>query len=87
MEIIIKIIGISCLVILFNISGPTLRLRKLIFDDYYYDDWGRIKRFIFELISCSGCLSFWVALVITQNLYYAAISSILSFLIDKKLTN
>lgn len=74
---ILEILGLSTIGVLWINSEPTIRLRSL----YKKNDW------FSRLINCSMCSTFWISLVVTQNLYVAAISSVLAEFISQKLNS
>lgn len=81
----IEILGLTCITILFVESEPLILLKRYIgFREEEYDTWSNKKRFIFRLITCCLCSGFWIGLI-TLNIYYAAIISVLSELIYKKI--
>lgn len=73
MEIILGVIGVSCLGICITQFTPLQR----ILDDKCSYDW------VITLFSCSLCLSFWIGLIYFQNPFNAAISAVLSSFINK----
>jgi hypothetical protein len=74
---ILQILGLSCLGVLWINSEPTIRLRLL----YKKDD------LFSRLINCCMCSTFWIALLCSQNLYIAAVCSILAEFICRKLNS
>lgn len=81
----IEILGLVCLSILFVVSEPLILLKRYIgFKEEEYDVWGKMKRFIFRLITCALCSGFWIGLI-TMSLYKAAIISVLAEFIHKKI--
>lgn len=70
-----EIIGLACVGVLWIESEPTQRLRSL----YKKDD------LFSRLINCCLCSTFWISLIVTQNIYIAAISSVLAEFICRKL--
>ena len=74
---ILQILGLSCIGVLWINSEPTIRLRML----YKKDD------LFSRLINCCMCSTFWIALVCSQSLYIAAVSSILAEFICRKLNS
>jgi hypothetical protein len=81
----IEILGLTCLTILFVASEPLIILKRYIgFKEEEYDNWDNKKRFIFRLITCALCSGFWIG-IISLSIYKAAIISVLSELIYKKI--
>jgi hypothetical protein len=78
-EHIFSIIGIACIGVLWIESEPTIRLREYLLKDK--------STWYFRLLNCAMCSSFWIGMILTLNIYDAAIISILAELIDKKLNN
>jgi len=74
---ILQILGLSCIGVLWINSEPTIRLRML----YKRDD------LFSRLINCCMCSTFWISLIVSQDLYIASISSILAEFICRKLNS
>ena len=84
MEILIKIIGLSCMTYLFVNSEPLILIKRgLGFKEEEYYDYGKIKGFIYRLITCCLCSGFWIGLIFTLNIYEACVIAIISELINK----
>jgi uncharacterized membrane protein len=80
----ITLFGIPTLGILFVEAEPMIKLKRMIgFNDEDYFRWKESKKFIYRLINCVTCSTFWIGLIITGNIYLAAITSILGELIYK----
>lgn len=87
MEIVLNLIGISSLTILFVTSEPMILLKRVMgFKEEEYMGYGKVKQFIYRLITCCLCSGFWISLVLTQSIIYSSIVSVLSELIYKQLT-
>jgi len=41
---------------------------------------------VLDILECSRCVSFWVVLIATQSLVYAALVSLVVFLLDSFIT-
>jgi len=78
----ITILGSAAITVLWIQSEPTNYLKHFIYKKVKDKDilWH------WRLINCALCSGFWIGLVITQNIFLAAIISISSELINKKLT-
>lgn len=82
----IEIIAIACLTVLFVVAEPMIILKRhLGFKEEDYDKWSKCKRFVFRLITCCLCSGFWIGGLLTLNIYYAAMISILAEYIYKKI--
>ena len=85
-EIILHLIGLAAISFLFVNSKPTIYLREWIYKKIYgcrgwYDRWH------YQLLTCSLCSGFWIGLIVTTNLEWAAIISVLAELISQKLNS
>ena len=81
---ILEILGIICMGILFVDSEPLVKLKRLIgFKEEQYFNWGEPKKFIYRLLTCVMCSTFWIGLIITGNIYIAAITSVSADIINK----
>jgi hypothetical protein len=84
MNEIIEIIAIGCIGVLFVAAEPIILLKRYFgFKEERYDDMSKIMRFFHRMLSCALCSGFWIALALTQNLYWAAICSVLAEAIYK----
>lgn len=72
-----EIIGLASVGVLWINAEPTTRLRSL----YKKENW------FYRLINCCLCSTFWLALIVTGNIYSAACSSVLAELICRKLNS
>lgn len=77
----IEIIGAAALTNLWIHSEPTNILRHQV---YKHKDKDNLWHW--RLINCALCTGFWLGLLLTFNLYQAAIISVVAELISKKLT-
>ncbi len=78
-DLVYKLIAISCLVSIFTNFEPVRNLlKKLLALD------GKIYHLVYKVLSCSKCLGLWATLIITQDLYQAAIVSCLSIIISNQ---
>lgn len=76
---IMTIIAIACFGVLFVAAEPIILIKRGFgFKEERYDDMGHIKRFFHRMLACALCSGFWIALALTQNLYSAAICSVLA---------
>lgn len=81
---ILEILGIICLGILFVEAEPLIKIKRLIgFKEEEYYDQPEWWKFIYRLITCVACSTFWIGLIITGNFYIAAITSISGDIINK----
>jgi hypothetical protein len=85
-ELIVTILGLASIGVLWVNSEPTIWLRETVYKKIYgcsgwYDRWH------YRLLTCCLCSSFWIGLIFTTNLYYAAIISVLAELICRKLNS
>lgn len=86
--LVLKLVGLSCLTILFVISEPSVLLKRFLgFREEEYGKYGVIKQFFFRLITCTLCSGFWIGLIFTQSIFYASIVSVVSELITNKINN
>jgi hypothetical protein len=86
MEVMIKIIALGAIGYLFVKAEPLIILKRLIgFKEENYDEYGMVKQFLFRMITCSMCSGFWISLIISGNVFIAAIASIVAKIIDDKL--
>lgn len=80
----ITILGISTMGILFVEAEPLIKIKRLLnFKDEDYFNYTESKKFLYRLITCVACSTFWIGLLITGNIYVASITSILGELIYK----
>jgi hypothetical protein len=83
MVILLKLLGCACITILFTTSEPTNRIKSWMgFDVPDGQGW---KAFISRLVQCNMCSGFYIGLILTQNLYYAAIIAIMAEFINNKI--
>ena len=81
---ILLILGIACMSVLFVVAEPLIISKMMVFK-MIYGKKDYTNSFIWKLINCALCSSFWIGLAITQDIYQASIISILSELIYKKI--
>ena len=74
METILQIIGIACLGLCVTQFTP---LQRLV--DRINIEW------LTTLFSCNLCCSFWLAISLTENIYYAGTAAVLSSIIGNRL--
>jgi len=80
----ILIIKIACLSFLFVASEPLILIKRFLgFKEEDYMDYGKIKSFIYRMITCAMCSGFWIGLILTGSILDAALISIISELIYK----
>jgi predicted small integral membrane protein len=83
---IVTIIGLACVGVLWINAEPMIRLRESIYRKIYgCKGWG--DKWHYRLLSCCLCSSFWIGLLVTTNILYAAIISVLAELICRKLNS
>ena len=82
---IVTIIGLACVAVLFVNSGPTSSLRERMYRKIY-----KCSRFDnkwhYKLVTCAMCTGFWFGML-TTNILWAAIISVLAELIHRKLNS
>lgn len=83
----IIIIALACLNVLFMTAEPIIILKRAIgFKEENFDQYKPTKRFFHKLLYCCLCTGFWLSLIISQNIFIAAIASVLGEYIYKKIT-
>lgn len=83
----IFIIALACLNVLFIVAEPIVLLKRYIgFKEEEFDAYTPSKRFIHKMIYCCLCSGFWLSLIISHNIFIAAIASVLGEYIYKKTT-
>ena len=82
---ILEIIALACISVLFVVAEPLIRFKYFIYDKIFKKDYQ--NKWHWKLINCALCSGFWLGLIFTYNIYFAAIISILSELIYKKITS
>ena len=83
---ILMILGIISINVLLQTAEPLIHLKRYLgFKEEEYDSYTKQWRFIHRLIYCCACLGFWVALLITFDIFTAAICSVASELVHKKI--
>jgi hypothetical protein len=76
---VIEILGIIAINILLQVAEPIILIKRWIgFKEEEYEKYTPMWRFFHRLLYCCACLGFWVALLISWNIYIAAICSITS---------
>lgn len=89
---IIQLLTIISISYLFIHSEPLILLKRYLgFKEERYDEFSKIKRFFYKLITCWMCSAFWIGIFLNifigYNLYeiisIAAIASFLSSIIEK----
>lgn len=83
---IISCIALACITFLFVNSEPTIILRDSIYK-WFYGCYDYTSTLHWKLINCCLCSGFWIGFIYTGDLKQAAIISILSEYIDKKLND
>lgn len=87
-NLVLKLMGLCCITILFVESEPMVLLKRFIgFKEEFYEEYNKVKQFIFRLISCVMCSGFWIGLAFTQDVFLASIISIVSELINDRIKN
>lgn len=82
----ITILGIIAINVLLQSAEPIIHLKRFLgFKEEEYDSYTSQWRFIHRLLYCCACLGFWVGLIISFDIYTAAICSVASELVYKKL--
>ena len=74
----IQIIGIAILAWMFADGFEPIQIFKHIFLIDNPDDWSGVMHWLVKLINCSLCVGFWSGLIITEDIYTAAITSVLA---------
>lgn len=83
----IYIFALACFNVLSIVAEPIILIKRYIgFKEEEFDDYGPIKRFFHKMIYCCLCSGFWISLIISQNIFVAAMASILGEYIYKKIT-
>lgn len=83
---VLMILGIIAINILLQSAEPIIHLKRWIgFKEEEYDSYTKEWRFFHRLLYCCACLGFWIALAISCDIYIAAICSVASELIYKKI--
>lgn len=81
---IINILFVVGLSLLITRAKPIILLKRYIgLEEERYDDWSNIRKFLYELVTCMWCISFWIGLV--YGFKIGVISSLISFLIDENM--
>jgi hypothetical protein len=85
--IINEIIFWSCLGWLLQVAEPILHIKRFLgFKIEEYDNSSyKNKRFLHRLIYCTTCLTFWVTLIFTWNIFTAVVSSTIATIIEAHL--
>lgn len=80
-----EIISLVCWSILLVVSEPVIIIRGWLglSDEDYLATNSKIKKFIFRLITCPMCLSFWISFIYTHSLLVAPIVSITTDIVYK----
>lgn len=84
-EIIVTILGLSCIGVLWINAEPTIRLREWVWYKIFGSDY--MNKWHWRLVSCAMCISFWLGLMVTTNLFYSSIISITAELICRKINS
>lgn len=82
----LEIIAIACIGVLWTQSEPTNYYRHRLYN-FIWPNKDLDGMWHWRLINCCMCSTFYIALIITQSIYVAAISSVLGELLCKKLTS
>lgn len=81
---IILIFGIVGLSFLFVRAEPLILIKRLFgFKEENYDKFHGIKRFFHRLLYCEYCVSFYLALIFTQDIYMIGIITLLTLIAQK----
>lgn len=84
MNIIIQLLGTIGLSFLFVRAEPMILFKRLLgFKEEEYDNYKSYKQFIYRLITCAYCSSFWISLIFLQDIYLIGAVTLLTMLIDK----
>lgn len=82
---ILTIIGLACMGFLFAEAAEPIQNIKEIFNLHTEAICkNKVQWFFVKMLNCSLCFSFWLGLIVTLNLYYAAIISILAETISRQ---
>lgn len=88
MLIIFNIIWIACVSVLFVVAEPMIMAKRgLGFKEELIGRGNPLRDKITKLLYCALCSGFWIGLAFTQDVRYAAIISILSEMIHKKINH
>jgi len=81
----IYILALACFNVLFIVAEPIIIIKRAIgFKEEDFDQYRPSKRFIHKLLHCCLCSGFWISLIISHNIFIAAIASVLGEYIYKK---
>ena len=81
---------------LFIHAEPLILLKRVLgFKEEQYDNYGVSKRFIYRLLTCVMCVSFWIGVILSlifnlslfDLLLTSSVSSVLGAYIEKKLND
>lgn len=75
--VIFNIIAIAAITYLFIESEPLILIKRFLgFKEENYNQYGKVKAFIYRLITCALCSGFWIGLMMTHSLQHAALISL-----------
>lgn len=80
---IFEIISSASITYLFVNAEPIIRLKNMV--GITMDSNNMLVRGIAKLMSCCLCSGFWIGLIITGDIYMAAIISLTAEIIDKRI--
>lgn len=80
-----EILGLIAINVLFQTAEPIILLKRLLFKEEEYEEYTPIWRFFHRMLYCPACSGFWITLLITFNIYTAAICAIAAEWVYKKL--
>lgn len=75
----------SCVGWLLQVAEPIIHLKRFLgFKPELYDNKSyEYIRPLHRLIYCTTCLTFWITLIFTWNIYIAVVSSVVATIIEK----
>ena len=85
METLLQILGLSVLVNMYTFWFNPFKIQQwkdkqiTRFTEWYIDHNMYWLQSIFRLLYCEKCIGFWVGLIYFQNIFYAAITSLLAY--------
>jgi len=82
-ELIIKILCLCSITTILVESEPIILLKRYFgFKEELIENYNRFKKFICKLIYCNWCLSFWVSLIITQDIKITLVTTFIMWFIE-----
>ena len=82
--IVFNIIAIAAITYLFIESEPLILIKRFLgFKEENYNEYGKVKAFIYRLITCALCSGFYIGLIWTHSLQQSALISIVAEIITR----